>query len=79
MEIVVRRPRKTLASFKIPTSALFGVPYPRARCDHLGCEEVATEHCSGHGVRFCRRHFQEHRDEWHCGSSWELPLRVGQC
>jgi hypothetical protein len=74
MEIVDRRARLT----RIPISVLSGRPFPLKKCDHLGCEAIATEHCSGHGVHFCKRHFEQHKEEWHCGC-WEEPMAVGQC
>jgi hypothetical protein len=78
MEIVVRRTRTLTALREIPMSALFGGPFPLRRCDALGCDSVATNHCSSHGVHFCRKHFEEHRDEWHV-TSWERTTAVARC
>ena len=76
MEIGDRARRWTLR--EVPTSSLTGRPYLQKRCDALGCESTATEHCSGHGVHFCHRHFEQHREEWHCGTLWSSPI-VARC
>ena len=78
MENVDRRARKWTSLKKVPRSALTGWPYPVKRCDAEGCEALATEHCSGHGVHFCRRHFEHHRADWHV-SSWESPMAIARC
>lgn len=70
MENFNRRVRRLVTLRSASASALRGLPYPLKRCDCLGCEEIATRHCSAHGVHFCRRHFEEHQEDWHCGSSW---------
>ncbi len=78
MEIVGRRTRRFVPAGELPTSSLSGGPFALKRCDSLGCEALASEHCSAHGVHFCRRHFEHHRTEWHV-SSWELPLPAVLC
>jgi hypothetical protein len=77
MEIVGRRARRFVPAKEVPVASLSGGPYVLKRCDALGCEALATEHCSSHGVHFCRCHFEEHRAEWHL-SSWEVPQRVAR-
>jgi hypothetical protein len=70
------RRSETLLIRDLPLSVLSGSPRPLRRCDSLGCEDHATHHCSGHGVHFCRRHFDSHRSDWHV-VTWEAPLQVG--
>jgi hypothetical protein len=73
-----RRIRRLVTLRDVPVAALGGGPHVLKRCDALGCESSATEHCSAHGVHFCQRHFEHHRTEWHL-SSWEAPLRLARC
>jgi hypothetical protein len=78
MEIVGRRALRLIAVRDLPVSSLSGGPVLTKRCDALCCESAATEHCSAHGVHFCRRHFEAHRADWH-ENVWETPLRLARC
>jgi hypothetical protein len=78
MEIVERRTRRFVPAREILTSSLSGGPFALKRCDALGCESLASEHCSAHGVHLCRRHFEHHRAEWH-PSLWDAPRPAALC
>lgn len=78
MGIVSRRALSSSALREVKISALGGGPFLLKKCDALGCEASATEHCSSHGVHFCRRHYEAHREEWHV-CSWERTPVVARC
>ncbi|MBI5542536.1 MAG: hypothetical protein HY901_01505 [Deltaproteobacteria bacterium] len=78
MENVERRSRKWTSLKQVPRSTLSGLPYLLKRCDAEDCEALATEHCSHHGVHFCRRHFEDHREDWHT-RAWETPMAIARC